>query len=61
MYRKSLLILAVNLFFISNVGMAVMCAKLKSVSAGENHILALMDDNTLWACGNNDLLQLGRW
>jgi alpha-tubulin suppressor-like RCC1 family protein len=36
-----------------------MCARLKSVSAGEAHTLALMDDKTLWACGSNDYWQLG--
>jgi hypothetical protein len=42
--KKSFLILAIGLLFISNVGLAVMCARLKSVSAGEVHTLALMDD-----------------
>ena len=49
--RKSLLIVIVLSFFIGNVGMAVMCARLKDVSAGETHTLALVEDNTLWACG----------
>ena len=57
--KKSLLITITLLFFISNVSMAVMCARLQKVSGGENHTLALMDDNTLWACGSNTLKQLG--
>jgi uncharacterized repeat protein (TIGR01451 family) len=52
--RKFLLIMVLCLFFISNTSSAVMCARLKSVSGGEDHTLALADDNTLWACG-------GRW
>lgn len=59
--RKSLLIAVVLTFFISNISMAVMCARLKHVSGGEDHTLALMDDNTLWACGGsfNNHNQLG--
>jgi alpha-tubulin suppressor-like RCC1 family protein len=57
--RKSFLILAIGLLFISNVGLASMCARLKSVSAGESHSMALMDDGTLWACGRNSEWQLG--
>jgi uncharacterized repeat protein (TIGR01451 family) len=56
---KSFLILVTSLFCISNVSLASMCAKLKSVSAGENHTLALMDNGTLWACGSNSDKQLG--
>jgi uncharacterized repeat protein (TIGR01451 family) len=57
---KSLLATALCLLFISNISNAVMCARLKSVSAGEDHTLALMDDNTLWACGgSNGDYQLG--
>jgi len=51
--RKSFLVIAVTLLFISNISLAVMCARLKSVSAGEYHTLALADDNTLWACGGS--------
>jgi alpha-tubulin suppressor-like RCC1 family protein len=61
--RKSILIAIVLSFFAGNATMAVMCARLKSVSAGEEHSLALMDDNTLWACGgsyyNHNQLGLG--
>ncbi len=57
--RKSLLSVIVFSFCISNVSMAVMCARLKHVSGGEDHTLALMDDNTLWACGSNGYYQLG--
>jgi alpha-tubulin suppressor-like RCC1 family protein len=56
---KSFPIFAIVLLFISNVSMAVMCARLKSVSAGEYHTLALMEDKTLWACGSNYYWQLG--
>ncbi len=51
--KKSIVVLVICLFFIAHAGMAVMCARLKSVSAGEDHTLALMDDNTLWACGGS--------
>jgi len=58
--KRTLLILSVLSLLISNVSMAVMCAKLEKVSAGEDHSLALMDDNTLWACGGKiDCYQLG--
>jgi parallel beta-helix repeat protein len=57
--RKSFLALLISLFVISNTAVAVMCARLQSVSGGEYHTLALMDDNTLWACGDNDYYQLG--
>jgi alpha-tubulin suppressor-like RCC1 family protein len=56
---KSFPIFAIVLLFISNIGLASMCARLKSVSAGENHTLALMDNGTLWACGSNSYKQLG--
>jgi alpha-tubulin suppressor-like RCC1 family protein len=57
--RKTPLIAIVLSFLVSNVGLAGMCARLKDVSAGENHSMALMDDNTLWACGDNSSWQLG--
>jgi hypothetical protein len=56
---KSFPIFAIVLLFISNISLASMCARLKSVSAGEYHTLALMDDKTLWACGSNSDKQLG--
>jgi alpha-tubulin suppressor-like RCC1 family protein len=57
--RRTLLIVIVLSFLISNISLASMCARLKSVSAGEKHSLALMDDKTLWACGRNNYWQLG--
>jgi len=58
--KKSLLIAVAISLFLSNISMAVLCARLEAVSAGENHTLALMDDNTLWACGgSNGDYQLG--
>ena len=57
--RKSFLVIAVTLLFAGNFSMAVMCARLKSVSAGEDHTLALADDNTLWAWGTDNYGQLG--
>ncbi|MCJ7777769.1 MAG: RCC1 domain-containing protein [Sedimentisphaerales bacterium] len=53
--RKSLLITALCFLFITNTSSAVMCARLKSVSGGEDHTLALADNNTLWACGGGPL------
>jgi hypothetical protein len=57
--RKSFIITALYLLFISSTCNAVMCARLKSISAGEVHTLALMDNNTLWACGHNGFWQVG--
>ena len=58
--KKSLQISIFILFFVSNISMGVICARLDAVSAGENHSLALMDDNTLWACGGSSYeYQLG--
>jgi alpha-tubulin suppressor-like RCC1 family protein len=57
--RKSLLIITPFLLFLSNDSNAIICARLKSVSAGETHTLALADNNTLFACGSNDYYQLG--
>lgn len=59
--KKVFLIAIILSVFIGNTSMAVMCARLQSVSAGEVHTLALMDDNTLWACGGsiNIYKQLG--
>jgi hypothetical protein len=56
---KSFPIFTIVLLFISNTTLAFMCARLKSVSAGEYHSLALMDNKTLWACGSNGYWQLG--
>jgi uncharacterized repeat protein (TIGR01451 family) len=52
---KSLPIFAIVLLFISNITLASMCARLKSVSAGEDHSLALADNGTLWACGGSSI------
>lgn len=38
---------------------AVGCFVLKDLSGGEYHTLAVDDSNSLWACGDNSLLQLG--
>jgi hypothetical protein len=58
--KKALLISVVLLLSIRSSGMAVMCARLSKVSAGEDHTLAIMDDNTLWACGGHiSYYQLG--
>ena len=55
--RKSLLITALCLLCISNVSSAVMCHRLKSLSAGESHTLGLADDKSLWACGGGDFVE----
>jgi alpha-tubulin suppressor-like RCC1 family protein len=52
---KSFPIFAIILLFIANIGLASMCARLKSVSAGEDHSLALADNGTLWACGGSSI------
>ena len=57
--RKSFLTAIVLSFSVSSIGMGVMCARLESVSAGEWHTLALMEDKTLWACGDNSAGQSG--
>jgi len=59
--RKSFLVLAGIILIAGNITMANMCAKIKRVSGGEYHTLALMEDNTLWACGGTSLYnyQLG--
>jgi len=57
--RKSFLLLVICLLCINNISLAVLCARLQSASGGEYHTLALMDDNTLWACGDNTYYQLG--
>ena len=58
-HRKSLSISLVYVLFVSNICLADLCLKLKDVSGGEFHTLALMEDNTLWACGSNGYKQLG--
>jgi len=57
--RKSLLITALCLLCISNVSSAVMCHRLKSLSAGESHTLGLADDKSLWACGGDNYYENG--
>jgi alpha-tubulin suppressor-like RCC1 family protein len=58
--RSSTVILGVIFLFISNDSNAtITCARLKSVSAGEMHTLALADDNSLFACGDNSVWELG--
>jgi len=51
---KALPILLSVLIF-PQVCFAQLCARLKDISAGENHTLALADDNSLWACGTGPL------
>jgi alpha-tubulin suppressor-like RCC1 family protein len=58
-YLKSFPITIFSIIFICNISNAELCAQLKSVSGGEFHTLALADNNTLWACGDNSLWQLG--
>jgi alpha-tubulin suppressor-like RCC1 family protein len=59
--RKSFLILVLSIFSINDSGMAITCGRLEKVSAGEDHSLALADNQTLWACGGkyNNYYQLG--
>jgi parallel beta-helix repeat protein len=55
------LVLFLELLFVNNsINAAVVCAKLESVSAGELHTLALSDNNSLFACGDNGFKQSGR-
>jgi alpha-tubulin suppressor-like RCC1 family protein len=58
-YLKSFPVTALSIVFICNTSNAELCARLKSVSAGEFHTLALADNNTLFACGDNSAWQLG--
>jgi hypothetical protein len=58
-YLKFFPITALSILFICNISNAELCARLKSVSAGEFHTLALADNNTLFACGSNESFQLG--
>jgi alpha-tubulin suppressor-like RCC1 family protein len=57
--KKSLWVLTISLSIIFGHGMAVTCGRLEKVSAGEFHSLALADDGTLWACGDNSDYQSG--
>jgi len=52
---KSILIAALSILFLCNLAKSDLCARLKSVSAGETHTLALTDDNSLFACGAGPL------
>ena len=38
---------------------AEMCQSAVAVSGGEDHTMVLMEDGTLWACGDNSDKQLG--
>jgi parallel beta-helix repeat protein len=58
-YRNTLSIVTVYAILVSNICFADLCAKLKDVSGGEDHSFALMEDNTLWACGSNGVNQSG--
>ena len=49
--RKSLLIVTVLSIFVSSTSMAVMCARLKHVSGGEDHTLVLGQNGQAFACG----------
>jgi len=51
--------LIIGLFCENQICLAEMCVKLTAMSGGEDHTLALADDNTLWACGSNGFKQLG--
>lgn len=58
MLRKSFLILTI-LSVINNICMAALYGRLKQVSGGEHHTLALMEDKSLWATGGNREGQAG--
>lgn len=44
-----------SVLIFSQVSFAQSCARLKDISAGETHTLALADDNSLWVCGAGPL------
>jgi hypothetical protein len=45
----------ISIFIFSQICLAQFYAKLKNISAGETHTLALADNNSLWACGKGPL------
>ena len=53
------MLLVTMLFFVCSLCSAEACIKLKAVSCGEVHSLALADDNSLLACGSNANYVLG--
>jgi len=58
MKTKWMSIIAI-VFMVCSLCDAQLCGKIKQVSAGEDHSLALMENGSLMACGSNGLLQLG--
>ena len=56
MSRKESVLLSLLVFIlVASESSAVVCAGLKDVACGENHVLALAQDHTLWACGYGPL------
>ena len=58
--HKHFLLVSLLLASLSSVSVAATtCLRAKDISGGERHTLVLMNNGTVWACGNNDYQQLG--
>ena len=55
---KPFLIIAI-VVCITGTGLCDVCLNIKDISGGESHTLVLMENKSAWACGSNNLLQLG--
>jgi len=49
--KTRILFVIISILIFSQICFAQFYAKLKNISAGEYHTLALADNNSLWACG----------
>ena len=57
--NTKLLSVILSVFILSQCYSTQSCVRLKAISAGEGHTLALDEYGNLWACGDNGYWQLG--
>jgi len=57
--RRFTVIFIVSILFLTGSIIAEVCLNAVAVSGGEDHAMVLMEDGTVWTCGDNYYKQLG--
>ena len=59
MRKLRVFIISIAILSVVHSATAQTCLRAKDISGGEYHSMVLMEDGTLWACGDNEEGQLG--